>query len=163
MKLKKMLCCILAGIMLLSAVSALAEGGAVESAFSGASGELITGVATLGTGDVGNIRGLNGQKTLLNYCTNTVQDMNPFHQVITNAVVATLYMKLAYPDGQGGLVSDCCESIENVAPGEWRVKLYPDIVDQAGNPFTADDLVFCMNSTAEAGFSNSYADFGSIE
>ncbi len=120
---------------------------------------------TAGRGDSeeGSVAGKDGKRTLVNFCANKVKDMNPFAQRVPAAPVALVFMKIAYDDGKGGLASDCCEEIEQVDFSTYRLKLYKDIVDQKGNPFTADDLKYCMDSIKEVGFSaQNYSNLDSV-
>ncbi len=97
-------------------------------------------VVSGGTTDVINV-GINGDPT----------DLDPFSSItMRNGMSQPLfYQTLGYLNEDGSFAGVMMELYEIPDNKTIQVKLYENIVDQAGNPFTAADAVWCLQKYVE--------------
>lgn len=72
------------------------------------------------------------------------------------AVRRALYETLAYMNADGTVSLDLAKKITEVSEGVYDIEIYDYIVDTAGNPMTASDVVFSFNKAKETGLYAAY-------
>lgn len=74
------------------------------------------------------------------------------------AVRRALYETLAYMNADGTVSLDLAKEIREVSDGVYDIEIYDYIVDTAGNPMTASDVVFSFEKAEESGVYAAYLD-----
>lgn len=74
------------------------------------------------------------------------------------AVRRALYETLAYMNADGTVSLDLAKEINEVSDGVYDIEIYDYIVDTAGNPMTASDVVFSFKKAEESGVYAAYLD-----
>ncbi|MCD7737691.1 MAG: ABC transporter substrate-binding protein [Lachnospiraceae bacterium] len=72
------------------------------------------------------------------------------------AVRRALYETLVYLNADGSVSYDLAKDIEEVSEGVYDVTIYDYIVDTAGNPMTASDVIFSFDKANETGLYAAY-------